>query len=122
MPLTFLDHYEELEHWIPFAYPGVKEGYPGSPAYSVSTFTELCRLCVIMNEILNNIYSEKIKKSRSSDLIDSQKSLHAELEQWRNDLPPHLDYDPSDARTITPPPHVLSLLYATISRFDFAGH
>jgi hypothetical protein len=54
VPILFQDQYEELEHWTPFAYSETQR-YPGSPAYSVSTFTELCKLSVIMNAILNNV-------------------------------------------------------------------
>jgi hypothetical protein len=57
VPMVFKDRCEKLEHWMPFAYSGTR-GYPGSPAYSILTFTELCKLSVIMNDILNNVYSE----------------------------------------------------------------
>jgi hypothetical protein len=109
VPITFMDHYEELEHWTPFAY-GETQSHPGSPAYSVSTFTELCKLSLIMNRILNRVYGERSSKRRRDELADDLKSLHADLEQWKTDLPPHLNYDPSQPSNPIPPPHVLSLL------------
>ncbi|KAF7590606.1 hypothetical protein BBP40_002643 [Aspergillus hancockii] len=63
VPLTFLDRYEELEHWTPFAYSGkLNSRYPGSPAYSMSTFADLCKLSMVLNGILNKVYSEKSAK------------------------------------------------------------
>ncbi|KAI7977774.1 hypothetical protein EIK77_009314 [Talaromyces pinophilus] len=105
----FMDHYEELEHWKPFAYSETQK-YPGSPAYSVSTFTELCKLSLIMNRILNKVYGERNSKRTPSELAQDLKSLHSDLDQWRIDLPAHLTYDPADTSKPIPPPHVLSLL------------
>lgn len=107
--VSFLDSYEELEHWKPFAY-SVTQSHPGSPAYSVSTFTELCKLSLIMNRILNKVYGERTSKRTPSELAEDLRSLHATLDQWWTDLPPHLNYDPSSGSLATPPPHVLSLL------------
>ena len=59
--IQFMDHYEELEHWKPFAYSETQK-YPGSPAYSVSTLTQLCKLSLIMNRILNKVYGERNSK------------------------------------------------------------
>ncbi|KAF5859561.1 hypothetical protein ETB97_002736 [Aspergillus alliaceus] len=108
VPLTFLDRYEELEHWTPFAYPG-NPGlrYPGSPAYSVSTFTEICKLSVILNAILNKVYSEKSPKRVSEGMVSSLTTLDFDLQRWHEGLPSNLKFDgPQD----TPPPHVLFLL------------
>ncbi|KAE8385361.1 hypothetical protein BDV23DRAFT_188320 [Aspergillus alliaceus] len=108
VPLTFLDRYEELEHWTPFAYPG-NPGlrYPGSPAYSVSTFTEICKLSVILNAILNKVYSEESPKRVSEEMVSSLTMLDFDLQRWHEGLPSHLKFDgPQD----TPPPHVLFLL------------
>src|SRR4051812_36868336 len=89
VPLTFLDTYEEFEYWLPFAYTNSAPNYPGSPAYSVSTFTELCKLSVIMNKILTKMYSEG-KKQQPAELVKDQKRLYAEVKSWRRALPEHL--------------------------------
>jgi hypothetical protein len=106
--ISFLDHYEELEHWKPDAY-STSQVHPGCPAYSVSTFTELCKLSLIMNRILNKVYGERSSKRTPAELAEDLKSLHANLDQWHTGLPSHLNYDPSNASPI-PPPNVLSLL------------
>lgn len=111
VPLTFLDTYEEFEHWVPFAYLDSAVTYPGSPAYSVSTFTELCKLSVIMNKILNTMYTEEGRKRPPLELVHEQKALHTKIQTWRKALPNHLNFEPSMIASTAPPPHVLSLLY-----------
>ncbi|CAK7210651.1 hypothetical protein SBRCBS47491_000847 [Sporothrix bragantina] len=115
VPLVFHDEYEELENWQPFAYytyagANLARDYPGSPAYSVSCFTQLCRLSLIMNGILNAVYAERSVKKKPEALAEDLQRLHADLETWKNELPPHLNFDPSSKTQTTPPPHVLSLL------------
>ncbi|KAK3627705.1 hypothetical protein LTR56_019050 [Elasticomyces elasticus] len=110
VPILFLDEYEELEHWLPFAYNRAAE-YKGSPGYSVSTFTELCKLCIILNRILNRVYNGKGGHEQSAILLRDLGSLEADLNSWSGALPTHLqlplglDTSAVDA----PPPHVLSL-------------
>lgn len=106
--LSFLDNYEELEEWQPFAYSEV-ESYPGSPAYSVSTFTQLCKLSLILNAILNKVYSERSSARSPEELLATLKSLDLQLKNWHDAIPDHLRFNPSTTQ-ITPPPHVVSLL------------
>ncbi|RMZ03947.1 hypothetical protein D0864_02851 [Hortaea werneckii] len=110
VPIAFNDTYEELEHWLPFAYTSTPS-YTGSPAYSVSTFTELCKLCIILNSVLDKVYREKASDEQPSRLVDDLHSLESELETWSNNLPPHLVFNAqhSEPTSTTPPPHVLSL-------------
>jgi hypothetical protein len=116
VPIMFLDEYEELEQWSPFAYTSNSD-FTGSPSYSVSTFAELCRLCVILNSILNKVYSERSDDNQSSDLIAHLQSLDADLRSWSNALPSHLRLDVGGAAGYSnvPPPHVLSLMYDKIA-------
>ncbi|KAJ5658366.1 uncharacterized protein N7484_002015 [Penicillium longicatenatum] len=106
--ITFLDQYEELEHWQPFAYTNV-QSYPGSPAYSVSTFTELCKLSLILNGILNKVYSERSSNRSPQELITTLNALNEQLKDWHDALPEHLRFGIPTTQ-VTPPPHVLSLL------------
>lgn len=106
--LTFLDHYEELEHWTPFAYTNV-QSYPGSPAHSVSTFTELCKLSLILNGILNKVYSERSSNRSPEELLTTLRGLDAKLDGWYKVLPDSLRFG-NNVAEVTPPPHVLSLL------------
>ena len=66
-----------------------------------------------MNRILNRVYAERSAKRGREKLAEDLKSLHADLAQWRKELPSHLTFDPSDTSSVVPPPHVLSLLYVT---------
>ncbi|KAH8879376.1 DUF453-domain-containing protein [Thozetella sp. PMI_491] len=108
VPLVFQDRYEELESWTPFAFND-SGNYPGSPAYSVSTFTELCKLCVIMNQIINKLYAEKSARKHPSQLRGDLEVFKKQLEAWNRDLPAHLVYPSADRNRATPAPHVLSL-------------
>ena len=97
VPIKFLDTYEELEHWTPLAYLTQSvESYPGSPAYSISTFKHLCQL------------SERSSDKSSAELSTKLESIHATLQAWYRDLPDHLAN--VNKLPTTPPPHVLSLL------------
>lgn len=108
VPIKFLDSYEEFEHWKPFAYNTQKPDYPGSPAYSVSTFTSLCRLSVAMSDILSSIYTERAFDQSPAQLSTMLENLDSKLTAWRDGLPGHLVFDPTKS-THAPPPHVLSL-------------
>ena len=106
--LSFLDHYEELEPWQPFAYSDT-QSYSGSPGYSVSTFIQLCKLSLVLNEILNKVYSERSSNRSPHDLIASLNTLDGQLKEWYDALPDHLRFN-AHATKVVPPPHVLSLL------------
>jgi len=109
VPIKFLDTYEELEHWTPLAYLTQSDlAYSGSPAYSISTFKNLCKLSVILSDILSTIYTERSSDKSSAELSTKLESIHATLQAWYQDLPAHLA-DLGQLPT-TPPPHVLSLL------------
>lgn len=107
VPLSFLDQYEERELWQPLE--GGSRHYPQTPAYSVSTFTSLCKLCIIMNEVLNKIYQRSEEHGLES-LAGHIKPLHAKLTQWFDALEDHLKFNASDPVQVVPPPSVLSLL------------
>ncbi|GJN71066.1 hypothetical protein PLICBS_005128 [Purpureocillium lilacinum] len=112
VPIKFLDSYEELEHWQPFAYSTAATDYPGSPAYSISTFTFLCKLSLVMSDILSCIYTERSSSQTPTELSTMLGRLQRRLCAWKSSLPVHLQFDPSrppsDAKAF-PPPHVFSL-------------
>ncbi|OLN87435.1 Nitrogen assimilation transcription factor nit-4-like protein 9 [Colletotrichum chlorophyti] len=108
VPIKFLDTFEEFENWKPFAYSTDATSYPGSPAYSVSTFTHLCRLSVVMSDILSCIYTERAFDKSAAELSTMLESLSSKLTAWKDSLPVHLDFDPKIGSRV-PPPHVLSL-------------
>ncbi|KAF5486622.1 putative transcriptional regulatory protein [Colletotrichum siamense] len=108
VPIKFLDTFEEFENWAPFAYSAQNNSYPGSPAYSVSTFTHLCRLSVVMSDILSCIYTERAFDKSPQELSTMLENLSSKLAAWKDALPTHLIFDPK-SNTKVPPPHVLSL-------------
>lgn len=108
VPTKFLDTYEELEHWEPFAYTTQTGTYPGSPAFSVSTFKQLCFLSVILGEILSSIYTERSSDTSPGDLLTKLQGIHQKLISWRENLPEHLAFNPTKTSFI-PPQHVMSL-------------
>ncbi|KAL4811446.1 fungal-specific transcription factor domain-containing protein [Aspergillus unguis] len=110
VPIKFLDTYEELENWKPFAYSTSAPDYPGMPAYSTSTFTYLCKLSVTMSDILSCIYTERSSNQSPTQLAKMLGELQLKLDQWRDGLPEHLQFDPGKVDTVAlPPPHVSSL-------------
>lgn len=112
VPIRFLDTYEELEHWQPFAYStAAGPDYPGSPAYSTSTFTLLCKLSIAMSDILSCIYTERSFDQSPADLACMLDKLQVKLDKWRESIPGHLQFDPANKLQISrlPPPHVFSL-------------
>lgn len=108
VPIKFLDTFEEFENWKPFAYSTGATNYPGSPAYSVSTFTHLCRLSVVMSDILSCIYTERAFDKSAGELSTMLQTLSSKLATWKDALPAHLVFDPK-SNDVVPPPHVLSL-------------
>ncbi|KAK4058201.1 hypothetical protein OIO90_000940 [Microbotryomycetes sp. JL221] len=104
VPAVFLDHYEEAEPWTPFAFPSTGS-YTSSPSYSVSTFTELCSLSVLMGRIISTFYADHT----CPDPLQQLAAFNASLAEWSERLPPFLRFDAADLAQSTPPPHVLSL-------------
>ncbi|SPO28837.1 related to nitrogen assimilation transcription factor nit-4 [Ustilago trichophora] len=127
VPIEFYDHFEETEFWTPVAYRGpacgetqrvantTPAGYTG-PIYSVSTFTELCRLTVIMEKIIHLFYSidsgSRPERAQTEHLI----GMRSELAAWRTSLPAHLRIDSispggrcTAQRSRTRPPNLISL-------------
>ncbi|KAL6707670.1 hypothetical protein ACN47E_003791 [Coniothyrium glycines] len=110
VPIKFLDTYEELEHWTPLAYlTSSSTNYPGCSAYSISTFRHLCKLSIILSDILSSIYTERSSHSSPAELSHKLEDIHGRLQRWRDELPDHLGGD-LNTMTATPAPHVLSLL------------
>ena len=109
VPLAFLDHYEEHELWQPLDYPGSRT-YPQTPTFSVSTFMNLCRLCIIMDEVLSIVYRKRRQDQGLKKLSEDVRNLQKKLERWYEQLDSHLKFDPAETAQIVPPPSVLSLL------------
>ncbi|KAF4448991.1 hypothetical protein F53441_7641 [Fusarium austroafricanum] len=111
VPIKFIDTYSELEFWQPFAYStSSKNNYAGSPAYSISTFTALCKLSVVMSDIMSAIYTVRTTDQSPAELSKVLDKLQRKLRDWHTALPEHLKPEVANAPDATvPPPHVLSL-------------
>lgn len=110
VPIKFLDTYEELEHWSPFAYTA-DPTYPGSPSYSVSTFQEFCKLCIILHDVLDKMYCEGSEKRSTDNIIQDVEILESRIQCWMRELRDHLRLDASNGNEYESilPPHVFSL-------------
>ncbi|KIL88555.1 hypothetical protein FAVG1_07800 [Fusarium avenaceum] len=110
VPIKFIDTYSELEFWQPFAYSTSKNDYSGSPAYSISTFTALCKLSIVMSEVLSCIYTVRTSDQSPDELSQVLERLQRKLREWQTSLPDHLKPEAANGPGATvPPPHVLSL-------------
>ncbi|KAF1972047.1 hypothetical protein BU23DRAFT_469545 [Bimuria novae-zelandiae CBS 107.79] len=109
VPIKFLDSFEEFEPWTPLAYSALPSvAYPGSPSYTVSTFRYLCKLSVILSDILSTIYTERSFNNTPGELVAKLETIKSRLSKWYNALPEHLHSNVLEPLT-TPPPHVLNL-------------
>lgn len=110
-PFTLRDHHEELEQWAPME-PLRVTSASYSPTYCVSNFSRLCRLSLIMNNVLNEIYREKKKFEDPKLLMRSLNRLNRDLDEWHNTLPLHLRFSPASIGSDTAPvpaPHTYTV-------------
>ncbi|KAF4503295.1 pathway-specific regulatory nit-4 [Fusarium agapanthi] len=110
VPIKFIDTYSELEFWQPFAYSTSKNNYAGSPAYSISTFTALCKLSIVMSDVMSTIYTVRTTDQSPAELSKVLDKLQKQLRDWHAALPGHLKPEVANVPDATvPPPHILSL-------------
>ncbi|KAL2815054.1 fungal-specific transcription factor domain-containing protein [Aspergillus cavernicola] len=112
----FLDTSAENEVWSPYhgetlnlSRVSVGE-YPPMKAHLISCFENSCKLSVILNDILIELYSR-----RGSPDLGKTLQIKRKLDEWRENLPEHLKYDPQNLPAHCPPPHIMTqnLLYHT---------
>jgi hypothetical protein len=123
VPIEFLDDYEELEQWTPLEpLNHINPDYEipahlGGASFSVTTFSALCKLSIILGRILNAVYSEQAYSIGASESPCSAKvmgALDGNLHRWLAELPPEIRYEPWSTREplslrTTPTPTILSL-------------
>lgn len=79
--------------------------YPPMKAHSISCFENSCRLAVILNDIICELYSRR----DFTDNEDVLKGIRVRLDEWREKSPAHLKYDPDNLpQSFCPPPHILA--------------
>ncbi|KAM5356474.1 hypothetical protein ACJ41O_003120 [Fusarium nematophilum] len=115
----YLDTYEEMEEWKPYADPEAQPfdpsvpAYRGRPCYAISTFRCLLQLCRIVSRIIEALYStsntkvpKELTEARTSALIHKRKDIREQLRQYKEAIPSWLQFEPGvDA---TPPPHQIT--------------
>ncbi|KIX03271.1 uncharacterized protein Z518_06823 [Rhinocladiella mackenziei CBS 650.93] len=132
VPLTFMDDYSDSDPWAPYygetPRPELANApnYPPCPGYVISCFRQLCKICVILNDLMHNIYSSEAAARR--DVEDEEHSaetkaaieapfirISRDLRDWLISLPPHLRINPDQMPSLAPPVHIMSLnlLYHT---------
>jgi hypothetical protein len=123
VPIEFLDDYEELEQWTPVeALNHINSDYElpkhsGGPSFSVTTFSALCKLSIILDRILNGIYAERaysVGSAENSCSVKLMTAMDAHLDQWLAEIPVQIRYEPwSTGEPLslrgTPTPTILSL-------------
>ncbi|KAK5106578.1 hypothetical protein LTS08_000698 [Lithohypha guttulata] len=131
VPLSFLDDFTDTDPWSPYygEAPGIHAKglppYPPTPGYIVSCFQQLSKLCVIIDDLMQNIYSAEAAAKRTEDLQPAQRTARSEepfmrvsrsLHDWWAALPIHLKVDINHIPKLAPPTHIMSLnlLYHTI--------
>ena len=104
-PLEYLDAYEELELWSPYIDPQSPHvaitSFTPKPAYAISTFTWLVKLATIATEITEQLYIPSTTVMSVETALDHLDRLQGKLDDWQEQLPPHLHYDPKND---SPPP------------------
>ncbi|KAJ4597012.1 hypothetical protein HRR83_004440 [Exophiala dermatitidis] len=132
VPPNFMDDYSDSDLWAPYygetPSPEVANtpDYPPCPGYVVSCFRPLCKICVILNDLMQNIYRPSAAAGRDAEEEDQLAEAKANsetsfirisrnLRDWLMSLPPHLRINPSQMPSQAPPAHIMSLnlLYHT---------
>ncbi|KPI40425.1 Nitrogen assimilation transcription factor nirA [Cyphellophora attinorum] len=130
LPMTFMDDYSDKDPWAPYYGETPKPdhahapNYPPCPGYVVSTFQQNCRLCVILNDLMHNIYSPEAAARRESEDMSAEAKaaneqpfirIAKDLQEFYVSMPPHLRINAERMPPLAPPVHIMSLnlLYHT---------
>lgn len=112
IPHEYLDTYEELELWSPYRDPlahptdASAPGYKPRPAYALSTFEALRKLCEIACKIIDAFYSINSPGMSQEYLLSRRNEIRDQLRQWKDSLSQHIQFEPSIDPT--PPPHQIT--------------
>ncbi|KAJ5604433.1 hypothetical protein N7510_009587 [Penicillium lagena] len=117
-PETWLDEEPENEKWYPHFSSSIPSdvGCISQRSYTNSRFSAYCTLCIIIDDVLDTLYSRP-HHAGQSHLNGYLDRIMAKLESWSKALPSHLYIAENDRIISCPPLHILllNLLYhATI--------
>ena len=107
--ILFLDDYEELEQFNTLSY-SAQPAQLAYPTHSVSAFEYMCKLSIIADRILYNLYSENSFSKTPEELFRVSSSLYTNLKRWRDSLPAYLSCQSDEFGSFPVLPHTLSLL------------
>ena len=132
VPISFMDDYSDKELWFPYygespaPENAASSNYPPVQGYVVSCFQHLCKLCVILNDLMQEIYSSTAAARRYTEHQEQSPEVRngnedpfikisRELRDWWLSLPAHLRIAPDQMPSLAPPVHIMSLnlLYHT---------
>jgi hypothetical protein len=106
--LTPVDDTTEHETWPPPPSspdaPPATSNYPPQKSHAASCFINSCKLAVIINSIMLQLYSRR----GDPDLNAVLPNLPNRLAAWRRDSPAHLVLDPDNLPQHSPPPNILT--------------
>jgi hypothetical protein len=124
-----VDDFSDTEPWSPYFGERSSESdvkpphYPPTPGYVVSCFRQLCKLSIILNDLMHGIYSPTAAAHHGSNESDSSKPaldtpfmrIARDLREWWLALPGYLRITPDRMPPLAPPTHIVSLnvLYQT---------
>jgi hypothetical protein len=128
-PPLLVDDFSDTEPWSPYFGEISSESdvkpphYPPTPGYVVSCFRQLCKLSIILNDLMHGIYSPTAAAHHGSNESDPSKPaldtpfmrIARDLREWWIALPPYLRIAPDRMPSLAPPTHIVSLnvLYHT---------
>jgi len=108
-----VDTFAEHELWMPYHADSLNISigeYPPMKNHAVSCFENSCKLSVIINDIIHELYSRRGPSDVDGNVI---KGIRDQLDDWRMNSPKHLKYEPQDLPKYCPPPHILSQKYVS---------
>ena len=103
-----MDDSTEEEPWVPFGLDSKGIDYPATPAHSTSSFTRMCQLSVIFNEILVHMY-DPLHQNSVTEMQECFVRQEVALKQWWDDLPSPLRLESDSLPALAPPSHIVVL-------------
>lgn len=108
--LDLLDTSTDHDAWTPYRDTAGDplaqfDVYPHNQNNAVSCFVNSCRLAIIINDIVVQLYSKRSNRGMAEASLHDIKSR---LELWRAESPAHLRYDVDNLPSVSPPPHIIS--------------
>lgn len=107
---SIVDDSAESEPWSPHHGDSINLSkvsvaeYPPAKSHAISSFENVCKLSIIMNDIILCLYSRR----QSTDMNKKLRVIRESLDSWRSESPVQLKCDPENLPQTCPVPHILS--------------